>query len=70
MRETEVTFEELGGARTHGEKSGVAHLAADDEAECLELIRRLLSYLPQNNLEETPRVVALRPGRPARTKSC
>ncbi len=52
----EVTFEELGGAMTHNTKSGVAHLAADDEAQCLEMIRTLLSYLPQNNLEEPPRV--------------
>jgi acetyl-CoA carboxylase carboxyltransferase component len=57
--EEEVAFEELGGARTHGERSGVAHLAADDEAECLEMIRTLLSYLPQNNLEETPRSAIL-----------
>jgi acetyl-CoA carboxylase carboxyltransferase component len=53
--EAEMAFEELGGARTHGERSGVAQLVADDEAECLGMIRTLLSYLPQNNLEETPR---------------
>jgi len=52
----EVTFEELGGAMTHNTRSGVAHLAADDEAQCLDMIRRLLSYMPQNNLEEAPRV--------------
>jgi len=52
----EVTFEELGGAMTHNTRSGVAHLAADDEAQCLEMIRRLLSFMPQNNLEEAPRV--------------
>ena len=52
----EVTFEELGGAMTHSSKSGVAHLAADDEAQCLEMIRRLLGYLPQNNVEEAPRL--------------
>jgi len=52
--EAEIAFEELGGARTHSEQSGVAHLAVDDELECLEIVRRLLSYLPQNNLEETP----------------
>ncbi len=51
----QVAYEELGGARTHSEKSGLAHLAADDEEECLEKIRGLLSYLPQNNLEEPPR---------------
>lgn len=53
-QEQEIAFEELGGARTHAEKSGVAHLAADDEADCLEMIRTLLSYLPGNNLEEPP----------------
>jgi len=52
----EVTFEELGGAMTHNTRSGVAHLAADDEAQCIDMIRRLLSYMPQNNLEEAPRV--------------
>jgi len=50
----EVGLEEIGGARTHSEMTGVSHLAADDEAECLQMIRDLLSYLPQNNLEETP----------------
>ena len=50
----EIAFEELGGARAHSEKSGCAHLAANDEAECLEMIRALLSYMPQNNLEEPP----------------
>jgi propionyl-CoA carboxylase beta chain len=59
--EPEVGFEELGGARTHAEKSGVAHLAVTDEAECLELIRKLLSFLPGNNLEEAPRAAALDP---------
>ena len=50
----EVTFEELGGAAVHDARSGVAHLAADDEAQCLKMIRKLLGYLPQNNLEEAP----------------
>jgi acetyl-CoA carboxylase carboxyltransferase component len=50
----ELGLEEIGGARTHSEMSGVAHLAADDEAECLQMVRELLSFLPQNNLEETP----------------
>lgn len=50
----EVTFEDLGGAMTHNARSGVAHLAADDETQCLQMIRRLLSYVPQNNLEEPP----------------
>ncbi|HSB79596.1 MAG TPA: carboxyl transferase domain-containing protein [Candidatus Methylomirabilis sp.] len=51
----EVTFEELGGAMTHNEKSGVAHFAADSEETALSLVRDLLGFLPQNNLEETPR---------------
>jgi acetyl-CoA carboxylase carboxyltransferase component len=47
-----VTFEELGGAAVHAEKSGVCHVAAESEADTLYLIRKLLSYLPQNYLEE------------------
>ena len=50
----EVTKEELGGATTHTTRSGVAHFAADSDEECLLLIRELLSYLPQNNLEDPP----------------
>jgi acetyl-CoA carboxylase carboxyltransferase component len=50
----EVGFEELGGAMTHNSRSGVAHFAADDEAEAFEQIRALLSYLPANNIEEPP----------------
>ncbi|MCD6726789.1 MAG: acyl-CoA carboxylase subunit beta [Solirubrobacteraceae bacterium] len=52
----EVDFESLGGAMTHNSKSGVAHLAADDEDTLLEDARYLLSFLPQNNLETPPRV--------------
>jgi propionyl-CoA carboxylase beta chain len=52
----EVEFEELGGAMTHNSKSGVAHFAADDEEQCLEDIRYLISFLPLNNLELPPRV--------------
>ncbi len=51
----EVSFEELGGAMTHNATSGVAHFAIDSEDECLASIRELLSYLPQNNLEDPPR---------------
>jgi propionyl-CoA carboxylase beta chain len=51
----EVTFEELGGARTHNTKSGVAHLMAKNDQDCIAQIRRLLAYLPQNNLDEPPR---------------
>jgi propionyl-CoA carboxylase beta chain len=52
----EVEFEELGGAMTHNSKSGVAHFAADDEEQCLEDARYLMSFLPLNNLELPPRV--------------
>jgi propionyl-CoA carboxylase beta chain len=50
----DVTMEELGGAATHSAKSGVAHFACNNEVECLQSIRRLLSYLPQNNREDPP----------------
>ncbi|MGH7335706.1 MAG: acyl-CoA carboxylase subunit beta [Candidatus Rokuibacteriota bacterium] len=49
-----VSAEELGGATTHGTTSGVAHFAADGEEECLALIRELMTFLPQNNLEDPP----------------
>lgn len=50
----EVSFEDLGGASVHSEKSGVCHVAADSEADTLFLIRKLMSYLPQNNMEDPP----------------
>ncbi len=50
----DVSFEELGGAITHGTKSGVAHFVAENEAECLEEIRRLLSFFPPNNMDDPP----------------
>ncbi len=50
----EVTKEELGGALTHGQKSGVAHFAADDDKHCLLLIRELMNFLPSNNLDDSP----------------
>jgi len=50
----DVTFEELGGAVTHNTKSGVAHFIADDDEDCIDLIKDLLSYLPQNNMEDPP----------------
>ncbi|MCM2254385.1 MAG: acyl-CoA carboxylase subunit beta [Vicinamibacteria bacterium] len=50
----EVSKEELGGAMTHNVKSGVAHFAVDDDRACLALIRELVSFLPQNNLEDPP----------------
>ena len=49
-----IDFEGLGGAKPHNEKSGVAHFMADNEKECLDMIKVLLSYLPQNNLENPP----------------
>jgi propionyl-CoA carboxylase beta chain len=52
----EVEFEELGGAMTHNSTSGVAHFASDDEDQCLEDARYLMSFLPQNNLEAPPRL--------------
>jgi acetyl-CoA carboxylase carboxyltransferase component len=50
----EVSFEDLGGASVHAEKSGVCHVAADSEADTLYLIRKLLGFLPQNNMEDPP----------------
>jgi propionyl-CoA carboxylase beta chain len=51
----EVTKEQLGGATTHNETSGVAHFMAHDDAECLSMIRELFSFLPSNNLDDAPR---------------
>ena len=50
----EVTQEELGGAKTHNQTSGVAHFMDKTEEECIQRIKTLLSYLPSNNLEEAP----------------
>ncbi len=50
----EVTKEDLGGAATHSEKSGVAHFAAEDDKHCLLLIRELMNFLPSNNLDDAP----------------
>ena len=47
----DVSFEDLGGARVHGTKSGVVHLTANDDKDCLDQIKHLLDFLPQNNLE-------------------
>jgi acetyl-CoA carboxylase carboxyltransferase component len=52
----DVTQEELGGASVHSEKSGVCQVAADSEADTLYLMRKLLGYLPQNNMEDPPYV--------------
>jgi acetyl-CoA carboxylase carboxyltransferase component len=51
-----VTFEELGGATVHASKSGVCHMVADDETQALLMVRELLGYLPQNNMEDAPYV--------------
>ncbi|TIC84550.1 acyl-CoA carboxylase subunit beta [Nocardioides sp. GY 10127] len=50
----DVSMEELGGARTHNTKSGNAHYMASDETDALEYVKALISYLPQNNLDELP----------------
>jgi len=51
----EVTKDQLGGAHTHNETSGVAHFMCRDDAECLSMVRELLSFVPSNNLEDPPR---------------
>lgn len=53
----DVSFEDLGGAMTHASKSGVAHFASENELECLKSIRRLLTFIPSNNLTDLPEVV-------------
>jgi propionyl-CoA carboxylase beta chain len=50
----EVSFEDLGGAIVHSQTSGVAHFTANDEQQCIDIIRKLLSYLPNNYLEDPP----------------
>jgi methylmalonyl-CoA decarboxylase subunit alpha len=50
----EISFEDLGGALVHNEKSGCAHFACESDADCIAQIRTLLSFLPQNNLEDPP----------------
>ena len=52
----EISFEDLGGAQSHNEKSGVAHFACESDEDAIEQIKRLLSYLPSNNMEDPPRV--------------
>jgi acetyl-CoA carboxylase carboxyltransferase component len=50
----EISSEELGGAMTHATKSGVCHFACDSDAETIELVKKLLGYLPLNNMEDPP----------------
>lgn len=57
----DVTDTELGGAAVHGSKSGVAHFIADNEKEGIALLRKLLSYLPQNNMEDAPSTICIDP---------
>jgi acetyl-CoA/propionyl-CoA carboxylase len=52
----EVSFDELGGAMTHGTKSGVAHFVAKNEYDCMDVIKNLLSYIPQNNTQAPPQI--------------
>jgi propionyl-CoA carboxylase beta chain len=52
----DITHEELGGTKTHAEKSGVAHFIAASEPECFQMVRRLLSFLPQSFREDPPRL--------------
>lgn len=51
----DVSYEDLGGASAHATKSGVAHFACENEVEAIDTVKRLLSYIPQNNLEDPPR---------------
>ncbi|MBV9087314.1 MAG: acyl-CoA carboxylase subunit beta [Acidobacteriaceae bacterium] len=51
----EVTKDQLGGAMTHNETSGVAHFLAHDDAECLSMVRELMSFIPSNNVDDPPR---------------
>jgi propionyl-CoA carboxylase beta chain len=57
----EVDFEELGGARTHNTRSGVAHYLAEDETDALSYVKELLGFLPSNNLSEPPRFAPSEP---------
>jgi propionyl-CoA carboxylase beta chain len=54
VTQEEVSMEDLGGAMTHNGKSGVAHFAAEDDADCIAQVKKLLSFLPLNNLEDPP----------------
>ena len=54
VTQEDVTFEQLGGASVHGSVSGVCHYVAENEADCMFLIRKLLSFIPQNNMEDPP----------------
>jgi acetyl-CoA carboxylase carboxyltransferase component len=51
-----ITLDTLGGAGVHSEKSGVVHIATEDEKQCIKMLKLLLSYVPQNNLEQPPAI--------------
>ena len=51
-----VSFDELGGAWIHNQKSGVAHFIVEDEQQCFSVLRKILSFIPFNNLENPPRI--------------
>src|SRR5215472_4014180 len=53
----DVTFEELGGSMVHNSTSGVAHFSCPSEPDCIHMIRRLLSYIPSNNVDDPPRII-------------
>jgi propionyl-CoA carboxylase beta chain len=57
----DVSFEDLGGARTHNTKSGVAHYLASDDEDAIAYVKELLSYLPSNNLSDAPALEAVEP---------
>jgi propionyl-CoA carboxylase beta chain len=57
----DVSKEQLGGAMTHNQTSGVAHFAAENEADCLRQIRELLAFIPSNNVDDPPRVACADP---------
>jgi acetyl-CoA carboxylase carboxyltransferase component len=57
----EITFEALGGAMAHNTKSGVAHFACENDRDCLDQVKRLLSFLPSNNMEDPPRITCQDP---------
>lgn len=54
-----VSLDELGGAWIHNQRSGVAHFLAEDEQECVAILRKLLSFIPSNNLEDPPRIASI-----------
>ncbi len=63
----DVSMEELGGGRTHNTKSGNAHYLAADEKDAIEYVRELLTYLPQNNLEDPAALSTTRTTSPSPT---